>query len=121
MANLIMGIGMLVILLSGMGLISPCMIRNVAAFWEKGARLYLAASVRIFLGAVFFLGAAQCKQPALIYALGAVLIFAGALIFVMGLERVKLQIKKWREASDLKLRLLVLPAFIFGVLILAGA
>jgi len=121
MLFLVKSIGVAIIILSALLAANPQKATAMISFFEKDKRLYAAAVIRIITGIIFLFSAPQCKLPGLMAGLGLFVILAGALIFVLGLEKTKKAIKWMLSKPVSVLRVLVLIPMVMGILIIYAA
>lgn len=112
------------IFIVGMGmtfLLKPKMLKQFVAFLEKGRRLYLVGTLRIFIGIILLLAASQCRLVGVVVTLGILALIGGITIFALRLERIKSMLSWWNRRSLLVLRLMGLIALALGALLLYSA
>lgn len=101
-------------------LIPKAMLKMIA-YWREGKRLYLGAMLRILFGVIFLLAASQARYPAVMLALGIFSFIAGAMIFILGLEKIKAFLNWWNNRPIYFLRLAAILVSLFGILIIYSA
>jgi hypothetical protein len=121
MIILVKGIGIFITAMGVMILVNPRFAKGMMAFWRKGNKVYLAALIRLILGAIFVYSAPKAGSPKMLYVLGILMLLGGALIFVLGSEKANAMIDWWGKQPEHYLRLLSLLALVFGGLILYSA
>ena len=114
-------IGILILAEGILFLLKPTFMCAVMAFFGKGKRLYLAAVLRITIAVIFLLAASQCKIPAIIIALGILLLVSAIVMFTVGLEKQKAFLGWWRQKPPLVLRLMAVTAILLGAVVLYSA
>jgi uncharacterized protein YjeT (DUF2065 family) len=68
-------------------LIRPIIIKNVVGFFKVGIRPHIAASIRIAVAVLLFLGAQQCRIHWVIITLGIIFLLSGLIIFAIGAKK----------------------------------
>ncbi len=96
---------------------TPKITEKVFAFFMEGKNLYLAGVIRIVTGVVILLAMSGSLVPTAAFSLGAMLLVSGALIFVIGVEKMKAFIAHYKQMPTLVIRLFGLIAATFGILI----
>jgi len=110
-------IGVLLVLMAILFQIVPELMKKTYRFFIKGVRIYIAGVIRLFLGIMFLLAASQCKIPAVIIALGVLLIVAGVMIFAIKLDKIKAIINSVQQKPVIVLRFLLLVPLAIGLII----
>ncbi len=122
MDKIIMAIGILIVLEGVLLLIKPDWMQKAIRFFTKGKMLYLAALLRLVLGVLFLVSARECdKQPWIIFGFGILLLLAGAVMFVIRLDKLKAYLNWWLQRSLITIRLLSIIAFVIGGVIFWAA
>ena len=111
----IKSLGILFVLIGVAYLMKPGIIRELMRFFKKGKRIYFSGLLRFALAVVFLTGATECRMPAVIGALGIIFLLSGALIFLLGPERIRL-ILDWYDEQPV-----AIFNFIATVVIVVGA
>ena len=114
-------VGILILVLSIMGIIYPDAMKKVALFFVEGKRLYIVGVIRIIIGICLLLAASQAKIPIIILILGIIILVAGIFCFLIGPEKMKPKINAIMEKSANIRRLLAVIAFIIGALMVYSA
>jgi hypothetical protein len=110
-------IGILIAALGIVYLVSPKVMQQFIAFFEKEKRVYIAAVCRFIFGIIVLLAATEARFPGVAVILGLVFLLGGVIIFAVDTEKMKALLKWYQECSPLVLRLLAVFIIIFGVLI----
>ena len=95
--------------------------KKFMAFLSEGKKYYGVGVLRIVFGVIMLLAGPEARSSGVVFALGAVFIVSGAVVFVIGEEKIKALFGLYREMSELTLRLLSLIGVGFGALILFAA
>jgi len=102
-------------------LIRPAAVKRFADLITQGKRVYIVGVIRIVLGSILIMSAAQCKAVWLVFILGLATFIAGGSIFLLGPEKCCVLMKKWTERPADFLRRLALIPVVIGVLLLLCA
>jgi hypothetical protein len=99
------------------GVVSPGALLGIARNFQSPAGLYAAATLRILLGAALLLAARTSRAPRTIRAIGVIILVAGLLTPVLGLERFRDILAWWSEQGPIVMRLWAGFALAFGSLL----
>jgi uncharacterized protein YjeT (DUF2065 family) len=121
MLLLIKFIGVLIIVQAFIFILRADLLRGLIRFFSRGNRIYLAATLRIVLAVLFFIGATQCRRMWIIVALGIILLLSGIAIFTLNAATSKKILTWFQQRTDLFLRLLAAIGIVFGSLIVYAA
>jgi len=110
-------VGILFVLMAILFLITPQLMRKTYKFFIKGKRIYLAGVLRLILGVIFLLAAAQCKNPAVIMAIGVLFIIAGIMVFTIKLDKLLSIVESFQNKSSIILRLIALVPLAVGLIV----
>lgn len=121
MIMLVKGIGILIACMGIIIFLSPQVTKRMLAFWRKGKRLYTGGVVRVLFGLIFLSAASQARVPVVMAGLGILSLAAGILIFILGLERMKVLLGWWDKRPASFVRLMGLLVSAFGALIFSCA
>jgi hypothetical protein len=114
--------GLFIAGLAAWGFVAPGrMMDTLLAYWNRPSGIYLAIGVRVVLGVLFILAAADTKWPLLFEILGYLMLLAAAVIAVVGKERLTRFIMWWVNMPLAGVRVWLVVGFAFGLLILYGA
>src|SRR5262245_13476745 len=106
------------IVLGAIGVVAPAQLVGIARLFESQSGLYVAAAIRIVLGLALVLAASGARAPAAVRVIGVVILAAGLLTLVIGLDRAR-AILEWLVASGpVWTRLAGAVAIAFGSLLL---
>lgn len=118
MAILVSILGVLAAAVGLIGLAQPRRIINLINYWEGPTRFRLAIAVRLVLGVVLLVVASDCRLPAVVTALGVIAIVAAVAILIVGQHRLDSFIAWWLARSPAVIRVSMLFALAFGVLLI---
>jgi uncharacterized protein YjeT (DUF2065 family) len=121
MLLLIKFIGVLIIVQAFIFILRADLLRGLIRFFSRGNRIYLAATLRIVLAVLLFIGATQCRRMWIIVALGIILLLSGIAIFTLNAATSKKILTWFQQRTDLFLRLLAAIGIVFGSLIVYAA
>lgn len=107
------------VLMSVLGLVifaSPQCADKIFAFFKEGSRLYIAGGIRLCAGLLLLGAASQSLVPLAAIALGLLFLVSAAVIFVSGLDKMKILLAHYAQMPPLMIRLMGLVAASFGLL-----
>jgi hypothetical protein len=115
-------VGWIVIGVSLFGIASPHSLIDIVLGWSPVGRFCFAIVPRIVLGVLFLWAAPRCRLPWLIYAIGAIMLIAGGVLFFLGSGRVE-DLVHWMAArSELWMRsIYVVATLLAALLVYAGS
>ncbi len=99
-------------------LMNPETMKGVFSYALKRKRIYGIGAARIIVGLILLMAASQCRVIWVIVALGIFPLTGGIVIFILGIEKCKNMVKKWRGKPLKTLRLASFIPIIFGLLII---
>lgn len=102
-------------------LLKPLLSMQLLEFFKKGKRLYLVAVIRFALAVVFLLAARECRVPWLVIVFGILLLFSGALILIIGPDRLRPMMNWFQKRSTVFIRFMGLVAIAIGAILLYAA
>ena len=106
--------------LGALGVASPSRLLGVVRSLQTPGGLYFAAALRLILGVALFFAAPGSRAPDLLRILGVVVVVAGVLTPLFGLERFRRLLEWWSAQGPIFVR--VWGAFALGLgLLLAYA
>jgi uncharacterized membrane protein HdeD (DUF308 family) len=114
-------IGMLMACMGFINILNPALMKKMISFWRRGKRIYAGGLLRILFGVIFLWSSSQARLQAVIYVLGILMLLAGVLLFILGLEKVKRMLDWWDKKPSSILRLVALLVLIIGVLVIYSA
>lgn len=87
MTVIALGFSVFVAALGLLGLASPSLILRFSEPFQTPAGLYLAAALRLIMGAALFFAAPESRAPEALRVLGVIIIVAGVITLLFGPER----------------------------------
>ncbi len=115
-ASIVLVFGLTIALLCVYGVFSPQrLMQNVVTIWSRRDGMVMAVLVRLLLGLNLLFAAAGSRYPTALMVLGAVTIFAAAVLLLLGRQRVDRLIDWAGSLSSLWLRLWLLLGLGFAV------
>jgi len=112
--QVVLAFGWLVVGLGAWVVIQPSGLVDLAAVFLRADRLWLVIALRLAIGALMWVAAAGSRTPRTLKVLGALMIFSGLAIPVVGTEGVR-SIAEWgAELQPIALRLVGLVTIGFG-------
>jgi len=102
-------------------LLKPLLPGQLLEFFKKGKRLYLVAVIRFALAVVFLLAARECRVPWLVIVFGVLLLISGALVLIIGPDRLRPMMNWFQKQSTVFVRLMGLVAIAMGAILLYAA
>jgi len=102
-------------------LVKPGVLGRILEFVKQGKRMYFAGLIRFVLGAVFLLGARECRISWVIIVFGILLIMKGIVVFILGPAKLKSKLDWGKKQSNLRIRVFALIALAFSALIVYSA
>jgi hypothetical protein len=113
--------GVLIAVLSGMGVVQPGRLMADIGGMNPQTRYYTAIGVRLVMGVVFLVAAPDCHWPAAIQVLGAIAIVAAFGLAVMGSARIEAMIQWWLARTNGVVRAWCVVGVAFGVFVICAA
>lgn len=114
-------IGIIIVCIAAIWLFNPAFLRKVAEFWKQGKRLYIAAAIRIFAGALLITAAFSCSVFWFVLAVGIILFLSGIIMIGLGLTWMIAYIDKMLLKSDKTLRLVAVIVLLLGAALIYTA
>lgn len=102
-------------------ILRPSVMKKMIVFWKEGKRLYLGATIRVLFGVIFLLAASSARYPVVMTLLGILALIGGAIIFVLGPEKLKKVLDWWSKKPNYAMRIAATLVIFFGALILYSA
>lgn len=103
--------------LGALGFASPSRLLGMVRSFQTPTRLYIAAALRLVLGAALFLAAPASRAPELLRILGVFIVVAGVITPFFGLERFGRLLDWWSAQGPTLVRVWSAFAFAFGLLL----
>lgn len=114
-------LGIVVMVVGCIIMLNPEVFNIIMNFWKQGKKIYLAGALRLIFGVVFLFTARECKFPVVIYVMGALMVIGGALLFILGQQKINALFGWWEKKSPVVLRIMGFAALAIGSLILYSA
>jgi hypothetical protein len=99
------------------GTVSPSTLLRLVGWFQTPTGLYVAAAIRIVLGAALFLAAPTSRAPKALRVLGVFIFVAGLATPVFGLDRFRGVIEWWAARGQAFMRVWAGFALVFGLLL----
>lgn len=106
-----------VAVLGAVGLVSPPRLFAIVRSFQTPVGLYLAAALRLVLGAALFLAAPASRAPEFLRILGVVIVVAGLITPLFGLDRFRRLLDWWAAQGPIFVRVWATFALAFGLLL----
>jgi hypothetical protein len=113
--------GVLIAVLSGVGVVQPSRLMAGIAGWDPQKRYYTAIGVRMVMGVLFLAAAPSCAWPAAIQVLGAIALLAAFGLAIMGSGRIDAMIQWWLARPSAVVRVWCVLGAGFGGFVLYAA
>ncbi|MFH1202067.1 MAG: hypothetical protein V1674_04155 [Candidatus Omnitrophota bacterium] len=101
--------------------IRPKFIRGMIGFWSRAKNLKIGGVLSFIIGIALLAAAPKCRLPVVVVILGIWALIKGALLLVLGIEKVKKIISWYEKQSDLVLRCMGLLVLVLGVALIYAA
>lgn len=121
MSLLVKIVGIAIVIMGITFFVNTQLIAQVLNYIKEGKRIYGAGVVRIVIGVILLVSAAQCRLTWAIVVIGLLLVVAGAAVFVLGLDKCRGFIDKFQAKPANVLRMMMLIPVVIGVLIILSA
>ena len=95
MAFVVVAVSLFIVALGSVGVVAPQQLINEVKSWQTPAGLYMAAAIRLALGAGLFFAAPSSKAPDTLRVLGVIALIAGVVTPMLGLERFSKLLDWW--------------------------
>jgi len=102
-------------------LVRPAIIKSVVRFFKVGIRPHIAASIRITLAVILFLGAQQCRIHWVIITFGIIFLLSGLIVFAVGTKKAGLLMGRFENKPTAFIRILSLIPLTIGTIIIFSA
>jgi hypothetical protein len=100
------------------GIVAPrYMVDKIVKFWNQPAGLWLAIGVRVVVGVLFILAAAETRYPTFFQIFGVLILVAAAAIPIVGKERLTRLINWFTGMPTLAIRLWLIIGLAFSLFI----
>jgi len=117
MIRIARAVSLVPIVLGAIGVVAPAELVSIARLFESRSGLYIAAAIRILLGAVLVLAASGTRAPLAVRIIGAVIFVAGLLTPAVGLDRARAILEWWVAQGPVWTRGAGAVAVAFGCLL----
>ena len=107
-------LGVLVVILGGVGLVSPARFRGMFSAISPQARYAMAVGIRLAMGALLWWLADDLRHPTVMRVLAIIAVVAAVVILLMGRARLDRFVDWWLERPDSVIRMSTLFAGAFG-------
>ena len=114
-------LGVAILLLGIVYLLKPDVMKWLMRFFKQGRRMYFAAVLRLVLAVIFLLAARECDISWVIVTFGIIFMISALLIFVMGLEKLRLVLDWYLKQPALIFRVIALIVLAIGAIIIYSA
>ena len=103
--------------LAALGMVSPIKLLNIVRHFQSPAGIYAAAALRVILGVALFLAAPTSRVPEIVRILGIIILVAGLITPLFGLERFRRLLVWWSVRGTTFMRIWAGFALAFGLLL----
>jgi len=103
--------------LGALGMVSPMRLLNIVRHFQSLAGIYAAAALRIILGVALFFAAPSSRAPEVVRILGTIILVAGLITPLFGLERFRRLLNWWSAQGPAFMRVWAGFALAFGLLL----
>lgn len=110
-------VAVLVIAVGVVGLIAPRLLVTIVAPTVTPTGLYVAAAIRLGIGAILFGAANASRSPALLRVFGTLAVLAGLITLFLGTDRARAALDGWSGQGTALVRLTGVAALAFGALL----
>ncbi len=117
MAFVALALSLFVAALGALGMFSPTRLLNIVRHFQNPAGIYAAAALRIILGVALFLAAPTSRAPEVVRILGIIILVAGLITPLFGLERFRRLLDWWSAWGPAFMRVWAGFALAFGLLL----
>ena len=104
-----------VVVLGGLGIVSPMMLLVIVRKFESPAGIYAVAALRIMLGVALFLSAPISRVQEVVRILGIAIFVMGIITPLFGIERFRRLLNWWSERGPVFMRVWAGFALGFGL------
>jgi len=109
---------LLILVIGGLFLINPNIMKKYVSFWAQGSRIRVGAIVSFIFGVIFLTSASQCRVGLVLTIMAVLSLAKGVFLLVSGVEKAKAMINKWQDKPKGTIRLLALVEIGIGILLL---
>ncbi len=112
-------VGICIIVIGVIMLSDKSAIRKMLDFWSDGKRMRAGGVINLIIGILFLSAASEAKNPVVINIIGVISLLKAAIIFILGVEKMKARLAWCKEKITLSLATgMALFAIFLGALIL---
>ena len=115
---LAMALGAAIAAVGLVGVAAPSVLLELGRSLQTPTALYFVAVVRVLFGVLLLFVAAVSRAPTTLRVLGALIVIAGLLTPLFGVERAQAMLKWWSEQGGQFMRGWAAVAVVFGVFII---
>jgi hypothetical protein len=108
-------LSIMVAVLGGIGIVAPASLLAFAGLFLSPAGLYAAAAIRLVLGTALVVAAPASRAPKTVRVLGVVIIVAGVVTPLVGVERARAIVEWWTAQGTAFMRAWAGVALAFGL------
>jgi len=101
-----------------LGLILPSRLIGVVRYFQTPIGFYFAAGIRVLLGVALLFAAEASRATSLISVVGIIVIIAGVVMPLIGIERFRRLLDSWSEMGTAFIRGWAALALLFGLLLI---
>ena len=117
MAFVALVLSLFVAALGALGMFSPMRLLDIVRHFQNPVGIYVAAALRIILGVALFLAAPTSRAPEVVRILGIIILVAGLITPLFGLERFRRLLDWWSARGPAFMRVWAGFALAFGLLL----
>jgi len=117
MAQVVIGIGLLVSAFGLLGVVAPGVTTKIGLWWDSTAKLWLAAVVRLGIGTLLILAAPDCRMPGFVRFFGALVVVVGVATPLVGPARIQRMACWWAAQPEERIRFWSGAVVVFGAFI----
>lgn len=121
MDYIIKSIGIIIAIIGVVFVTMPVLMTKFVEWAKVGKRVYIGGVVRIVFGGLLIWASPVATTMWIPLVLGIIMVIAGILIFVVGVERVHSLLNWWESRSEDSRRGVAVVAAIIGVLLIYSA
>ena len=118
MALVAFAFSLLIAALGAVAIVLPSVLLAIAQSFVTSLGLYAAAALRLVLGTALFLAAPTSRAPKTLRVLGVIIIAAGLVTPLFGVERASAIVEWWAAQGTTCIRMWGGVAFMFGLFLL---
>ena len=108
--------GIAIVVMGGIFLVKPEIMKQYIAFWRQQKSLFIGAILSLLFGVIFLLAAPQCRLTGFIIVFGIWGIIKGVLLLTLGQNKINTYLDWWLKKPISTIRVLGLFALAIGAL-----